>query len=118
MKQDNLQSPFIFEKIKDISCENHKSINDLFLLFRLMKKNKLSPAEGQVYFLLRNKYENAYLNLLQEMNPIKYQIYLEEQEKLLLQNESSHQNEIERQQQLVQQEKEEYEEWLMFQKRA
>jgi len=118
MKQDTLESPFIFEKIKDISCENHKSINDLFLLFRLMKKNKLSPAEGQVYFLLRNKYEDAYMNLLQEMNPLKYQIYLEEQEKLLLEKETSHQNEIERQQQLVEQEKKEYQEWLMFQKRA
>ena len=118
MKQEAFQSPFIFENLKDTNFKNCKSINDMLLLFRLMKKNKLSPAEGHVYFLLRNKYEDAYMNLLREMNPLKYQIYLEEQEKLLLQKEASHQNEIERQQQLVEQEKKEYQEWLMFQKRA
>lgn len=118
MKQDTLQSPFIFENLKDSSLKNCTSINDMLLLFKLMKKNKLSPAEGHVYFLLRNKYEDAYVNLLREMNPFKYQIYLEEQEKLLLQKETLHQNEIEIQQQLVEQEKKEYQEWLMFQKRA
>jgi hypothetical protein len=118
MKQEAFQSPFIFENLKDTNLKNCTSINDILLLFRLMKKNKLSPTEGHVYFLLRNKYEEAYMNLLLEMNPLKYQIYIEEQEKLLLQKETLHQNEIERQQQLVEQEKKEYQEWLMFQKRA
>jgi transcriptional regulator of heat shock response len=118
MKQETLQSPSIFENLKDKNFKNCKSINDMLLLFRLMKKNKLSHAEGHVYFLLRNKYEDAYVNLLREMNPFKYQIYLEEQEKLLQQKETSHQNKIERQQELIEQEKKEYQEWLMFQKRA
>lgn len=118
MIQEALQSPFILEKIKGTSWENRKNINDMLLLFRLMKKNKLSPAEGQVYFLLRNQYEEAYVNLLREINPVKYQIYLEEQENLILQKAAAHQNEIERQQQLVEQERKEYEEWMFFQKRA
>jgi len=83
-----------------------------------MKKDRLSAAEGHVYFLLRNQYEEAYLNLLREMDPIKYQIYLEEQEKLKLQKEASHQNEIKRQQQIVAQEKKDYEMWLSIQKTA
>ena len=118
MLEEAMQTPYILEKIKDTSWENRKIINDILLLFRLMKKNRLSAAEGHVYFLLRNQYEEAYLNLLREMDPIKYQIYLEEQEKLLLQKVASHQNEIKRQQQIVEQEKKDYETWLSIQKRA
>lgn len=118
MLEEALQSPYILEKIKNTSWKNRDVINKILLLFRLMKKNRLSAAEGHVYFLLRNQYEEAYLNLLREMDPIKYQIYLEEQEKLLLQKEASHQNEIKRQQQIVEQEKKDYEIWLSIQKRA
>jgi len=49
---------------------------------------------------------------------MKYQIFLEEREKMLHQKELSNQSEIEKQQQIVEQEKKEYEEWLAFQKRA
>ncbi len=118
MIQDVINSPFILDKIKDTSWENRKSINDMLLLFRLMKKHKLSPAEGQVYFLLRNKYEDVYLNLLREMDSNRYQIYLQEQEELFHEKKVAIQNEIERQQQLVEQERKEYDEWLVFQKRA
>jgi len=118
MLEQAMQSPYIMEKIKITSWENRDTIKDILWLFRLMKKNRLSAAEGHVYFLLRNKYEEAYMNLLRELDPIKYQIYLEEQEKLTLQKEASHLNEIERQRQLVEQEKKEYEAWLMFQKIA
>ena len=118
MLEEAMQSPYILEEIKKTSWENRDVINKILLLFRLMKKNRLSAAEGHVYFLLRNQYEEAYMNLLRELDPIKYQIYLEEQEKLLLQKEASHINEIERQRQQVEQEKKEYEAWLMFQKIA
>lgn len=118
MLEEALQSPYILEKIKKTSWKNRDVINKILWLFRLMKKNRLSAAEGHVYFLLRNQYEEAYLNLLREMDPIKHQIYLEEQEKLLLQKEASHQNEIKRQQQIVEQEKKDYEMWLSIQKRA
>ncbi|MEY4702707.1 MAG: hypothetical protein RIR96_604 [Bacteroidota bacterium] len=50
----------------------------LNLMFRLMNKKKLSPAEGHVFFLLRNKYEDAYRQLLKAINPISYQVYEEE----------------------------------------
>jgi hypothetical protein len=118
MLEEAMQSPYILEEIKKTSWENRDVINKILLLFRLMKKNRLSAAEGHVYFLLRNQYEEAYMNLLREHDPIKYQIYLEEQEKLMLQKEASHINEIERQRQQVEQEKKEYEAWLMFQKIA
>ncbi|MCX6293956.1 MAG: hypothetical protein NT127_06650 [Sphingobacteriales bacterium] len=118
MLEQAMQSPYILEEIKKTSWKNRDNINKILWLFRLMKKNRLSAAEGHVYFLLRNQYEEAYLNLLREMDPIKYQIYLEEQEKLLLQKEASHQNEIKRQQQIVEQEKKDYEMWLSIQKRA
>ena len=118
MLEEAMQSPYILEKIKKTSWENRDVIKKILLLFRLMKKNRLSAAEGHVYFLLRNQYEEAYLNLLREMDPIKYKIYVEELEKLTLQKEASHINEIERQRQQVEQEKKEYEAWLMFQKIA
>jgi len=118
MLEEAMQTPYILEKIKDTSWENRTIINDILLLFRLMKKNRLSAAEGQVYFLLRNKYEEVYMNLLREMDSMKYQIFLEEREKMLHQKELSNQSEIEKQQQIVEQEKKEYEAWLAFQKRA
>ena len=118
MLEQAMQSPYILEKIKITSWENRDVINKILLLFRLMKKERLSAAEGHVYFLLRNQYVEAYMNLLREHDPIKYQIYLEEQEKLMLQKEASLINEIERQRQQVEQEKKEYEAWLMFQKIA
>jgi hypothetical protein len=118
MLQEAIESPFISKKIKLTSWENRNTIEDMLRLRRLMLKQKLSPAEGQIYFLLRNKYEEAYVNLLKETNPIKYQVYIEEQEKLISQREAEKIKDIERQLQFVEQELKEYEAWLAFQKRA
>lgn len=118
MLQEAMQSPFILEKIKRTSWENRGYIKNLFLLYRLMQKQKLSPAEGQHYFVLRNKYQDEYLSLLKENNPLKYQIYLEEQQKLLSQQQEDNQKELNRQQILIQEERKEYEQWISLQKRA
>jgi hypothetical protein len=79
-----IQTPvFILNEEKKKGHRNMHYIKELQLLFRLMTKGKLSPAEGQVYFLLRNKLENAYVQLLKEINPFRYEIYLEEKTALL-----------------------------------
>ena len=74
-----IQTPtFILNEEKKKGQRSKHYIKELQMLFRLMNKEKLSPAEGQVYFLLRNKREHAYVQLLKEMNPLRYEIYLEE----------------------------------------
>ncbi len=118
MLQEALTSPFILEQIKITPWENRRAIHDLLLLYRLMNKQRLSPAEGQLYFLLRNKYEEGYVQLLKENHPLRYQVYLEEQEKMQNQQEEQINQEKVRQQALVEQERKEYEEWLAIQKRA
>ena len=72
-------SPFLLEKINTAKQKNSRYINDLCWLYRIMQKQRLSPMEGQVYFLLRNKYQNEYMDLLKEKDPVKYQVYIEEQ---------------------------------------
>lgn len=118
MLQEALTSPFILEQIKITTWENRSAIHDLLLLYRLMNKQRLSPAEGQLYFLLRNKYESAYVQLLKENNPMRYQVYLEEQEKMQHQQKEAAIQERTRQQLMVEQEKKEYEWWMALQKRA
>jgi hypothetical protein len=83
MLQEAMQSPFMLSKIKKTSWLNRGYINNLFLLYKLMQKQKLSPTEGHHYFVLRKKYEEEYSSLLKEINPLKYRVYQEEQLKLL-----------------------------------
>ncbi|MEN9964556.1 MAG: hypothetical protein RL582_1651 [Bacteroidota bacterium] len=79
-----IQTPiFILNEEKKKGHISKHYIKELQMLFRLMTKGKLSPAEGQVYFLLRNKRESAYLQLLKEIFPLRYEIYLEEKTALL-----------------------------------
>ena len=91
--------------------------SDLQTLLTLMQKEKLSQQEGFEYFLLRNKHHDAYLDFLKIINPIAYQIFLEEEEILnkpnLVIDFNSHW-----QQQIVEQEKEDYFHWLESKKRA
>jgi hypothetical protein len=91
--------------------------SDLQTLLTLMQKEKFSQKEGFEYFLLRNKHHNAYLDFLKIINPLAYQIFLEEQEFLtkphLVVDFNSH-----LQQQIVEQEKQDYFHWLESKKRA
>ena len=118
MLQEILQSSFILEKTKITSWENRGYIQSLLLLFRLMKKQRLSPAEGQLYFLLRNKYQEEYMSLLKESDPIKYQIYLEEQQKLVMLQQDQNKIKQENQLRLIEEEKAEYEHWMALKKIA
>ena len=118
MLETAIQSPFILEKIKTTSWQNRNSIKDLLLLFRLMSKQKLSAAEGQLYFVLRNRYQEEYMYLLKETNPIKYRVCLEEQERLIQKDQDKQKTKALCQQQLVEEERKEYEQWLALQKRA
>lgn len=91
--------------------------SDLQTLLTLMQKEKLSQQEGFEYFLLRNKHHDAYLDFLKIINPLAYQIFLEEQEELtkphLVVDFNSHW-----QRQIVEQEKKDYFHWLESKKRA
>jgi hypothetical protein len=79
-----IQTPvFILKEEKLKGSNNMRYIKEINMLYRLMTKERLSPAEGQVYFLLRNKIEHAYLQLLKEIFPLRYEIYLEEKSALL-----------------------------------
>ena len=79
-----IQTPvFIIKEEKLTGSNNKRYIKEINMLYRLMTKERLSPAEGQVYFLLRNKIEHAYLQLLKEIFPLRYEIYLEEKSALL-----------------------------------
>ena len=91
--------------------------SDLQTLLTLMQKEKLSQQEGFEYFLLRNKHHDAYLDFLKIINPLAYQIFLEEQEELnkphLVIDFNAHW-----QQQIVELEKQDYFQWLESKKRA
>jgi hypothetical protein len=116
MIQEAMQSSFILSKIKKTSWKNRGYINHLLLLFRFMQKQKLSPLEGQHYFLLRNRYQEEYVELLRETNPLKYQVYLEEQEKLVKQQTDELKMEVVRQQYLIEEDKNKYEQWVKLKK--
>jgi hypothetical protein len=118
MFQIAIQSSFILGEIKKTSRENRKRIRDLFLLCQLMQKQKLSSVEGQHYFVLRNKYQDEYACLLKETNPIKYHVYIEEQQKLLEEKQDQIKMASAHKEKQIQQEIEEYQKWLALQKRA
>jgi hypothetical protein len=118
MVQEILQSPFILEKSKITKWENRAYIKNLLLLFRLMKKQKLSPPEGQLYFLLRNKYQEEYMGLLRESDPLKYQVYLEEQQKFFMLQQEQTKTLKAHHQLLVEQKQAEYEQWMALRKIA
>lgn len=85
-----IQTPaFILNEEKLKGSKNKKRyIKEINMLFRLMTKTNLSFVEGHLYFLLREKRERAYLQLLKEIFPLRYEIYLEEKSALLERNKS------------------------------
>jgi hypothetical protein len=118
MLQEAMQSIFILKKIKCTSWQNRGYIKDLLLLLSLMQKQKMSPAEGQHYFVLRNKYQEEYRCLLKETNPIKHQVYIEEQQRLSEEKQDQIKMASAQKEKQIQQEIEEYQKWLALQKRA
>jgi hypothetical protein len=118
MLQEAMQSIFILQKIKCTNWESRGYIKDLLLLLRLMQKQKLSSVEGQHYFVLRNKYQDEYACLLKETNPIKYHVYIEEQQKLSEEKQDQIKMASAQKEKQIQQEIEEYQKWLALQKRA
>jgi hypothetical protein len=115
MNKELLQSLFILNKVKTTAWENRTYINKLVLMLRLMKKNRLSPAEGQLFFLLRNKYESEYLELLKEIDPDKYKIVLEERELLMLKTQKEVETEAQKIARQINIELAEYNQWMAIQ---
>ena len=112
MLQQNITSAFVLEKIKATSWTKRNYIQELLQLYRMMLRKRMSAAEGQVYFLLRNKYVDEYGQLLKEINPVRYNAYLEEKEQLQYQVVTSQHQRAEWQQQQIQQEKAFYHQWM------
>lgn len=78
MIQENQKAMLTFEDVRDKIKFHKKHYHHVFLMFRMMNKKKLSFIEGHHFFLLRNKYEKAYVQLLRELDPMRYELYLEE----------------------------------------
>jgi hypothetical protein len=117
MKYQEINSAVFVEHLNFISNKNQGEFNDLLLLWGLMHQEKLSRVEGKVYFRLRNQYSDLYLKLLKEIAPVQYHLFLEEQ--LILSNDAVKQNDKTlEQQKMVQQERNDYFEWLSLQQRA
>jgi DNA replication initiation complex subunit (GINS family) len=116
MLKDELQSLFIINKIKTTGWQNRIYINHILLMLRMMKKSKLSPAEGQLFFLLRNKYENEYLQLLKENDQEKYRAFMEDREVQLNYKEAEAESKQQKIAKRIKQELEEYKEWITIQK--
>ena len=118
MIQEALQSYFILSKIKTTKWENRSYISQLLLMLKLMKKTRLSAAEGQLYFFLRNKYDQEFLHLLKENDPLQYRVFLEEQERMDFQQDIETMNKQNKIKTLINNEIDEYHQWLSIQQSA
>lgn len=112
------QSPFLIQKIKECSWKNRRYIHDLLLLRRILQKQRWSFAEGQLCFLLRNKYAEEYGCMLQELKPDQYQVWLEEREVAKHNKVDQDKIQLIREQALVEEEKKEYVLWCSIKKSA
>jgi hypothetical protein len=115
MESTILSSPFLRQQLKATDWKNRAELHQQVLLYRLMKKKRLSAIEGQLYFHLRNRYQESYVQLLKEMNPVAYKAYLEQQEALLCRQSMEQQSLADRQREWIAQEKREYAMWLSLQ---
>jgi hypothetical protein len=66
MEENDINSPYLLQKIKETSWKNRDYINDLIRLERMIQKGPQGFAGGQIYFLLREKYPVEFLELLKE----------------------------------------------------
>lgn len=118
MLQQNVQLSTILQKTKSNKWENRAYIKGLVLLVDLMLKQKLNDREGQLYFDLRNQYQEEYLSMIKAYNPIMHQVLLEEQHNLLLIHQDQNKIMQQQQQRIVEEEKAQYQHWLTLQKHS
>jgi hypothetical protein len=81
MEENNINSPYLLQKIKETSWKNRDYINDLIRLECMIQKGPQGFAGGQIYFLLRKKYPVEFLELLKEASPERYEAALADQQK-------------------------------------
>ena len=112
MDYNNIESPFILEKIKTTTWAKRDYINHLLSIYRMIRKEHLSAIEGQSFLMLRGMYKKEYPMLLKEYSPEKYekqlQINLEREEEERMNEEK---RKIQKEQELREQ-KEAYQQWL------
>ncbi len=112
MVTEQIISPFILKKIKETSWIDNNYIDDLSRILRLMQKSKLGFFSLQMYFILKQRYPQEYLSLLNEHNPALYEKEILEKQKI---EKEKAENEAKTNQKAnISQDKKEYEKWVAY----
>jgi hypothetical protein len=112
MEENNINSPYLLQKIKETSWKNRDYINDLIRLERMIQKGPQGFAGGQIYFLLREKYPVEFLELLKEASPKRYKAALADQQKSEIEKASYKEKMIAAEKQEAEKEKKAYANWI------
>ncbi len=112
MVTEQIISPFILKKIKETSWIDNNYIDDLSRILRLMQKSKLGFFSLQMYFILKQRYPQEYLSLLNEHNPALYEKEILEKQKIEKEKaeKEANTNKIAN----ISQDKKEYEKWVAY----
>ena len=112
MVSEQITSPFILQKTKEASQIDNNYIDDLSRILRLMQKSKLGFFSLQMYFILKQRYPQEYLSLLNEHNPAQYEKEILEKQRI-----EKEKAEIEANMSKtanIKQDKKEYEKWVAY----
>ena len=112
MVAEQITSPFILKKIEETSWINNNYIDDLSRMQRLISKSKLGFFSVQMFFILKQRYPQEYLSLLNEHNPALYEKEVLEQQKI--EKEKAEKKDKEKAIENTMQEKKEYEKWIAY----
>jgi len=112
MEENNINSPYLLQKIAETSWKNRDYINDLIRLERMIQKGPQGFAGGQIYFLLREKYPVEFLELLKEASPQRYEAALADQQKSKIKKASYEEKIATAEKQQAEREKEAYANWI------
>ena len=112
MEENNINSPYLLQKIKETSWKNRDYINDLIRLERMIQKGPQGFAGGQIYFLLREKYPVEFLELLKEASPQRYEAALADQQKSVIDKASYEEKMAAAEKQEAEKEKKVYANWI------
>ena len=112
MEENNINSPYLLQKIKETIWKNGDYINDLIRLERMIKKGPQGFAGGQIYFLLRKKYPVEFLELLKEASPQRYEAELADQQKSVIDKASYEEKMAAAEKQEAEKEKKVYANWI------
>ena len=112
MVAEQISSPFILQKIRETSWISNSYIDELSRMHRLMSKSKLGFFSIQMFFILKQRYPQEYLSLLNEQNPELNEKEIVDQKKI----EKEKRDEKESRQKIenIRQEKKDLEKWIAY----